>query len=445
MDAEDERSKAPPLDGEFYPTFEVWKKYEEIAMHFNDLISRLRFQALAGVAGLSASIGLLADKLAGDGKTPESIASWAFGVLAILWVALFALDFFYYNRLLIGAVEEIQRLEKHSRRSDRVGMIAFSLSVTSAVDVPVLSGLTRRGQRGPLVFYGIVFVCLVVLAFMADRGVTSADGGTGQGVVTTPGSPGAPGTPGTPCTPCAPPCSPCTSTPMPPPPGSEATAPTPPVPIPDMVRLWDALKKARAQQAGTLRDIASLVDSGARLLQPLLEKTGETASQALELGKAFFQHFAESAGDEAGKRTVEAVFDYFSGEDSTAKPVTDPRQATRTFSVQRGVVRFDLDRYVVAPSGQATINGLVAASPRARTFWLIVGSTDRSGSEARNTALAKQRVEAVAAYLKARGVDERLIIERPLSELAAPVPGYDGGRDPENRRTEIFLLIVNPG
>jgi outer membrane protein OmpA-like peptidoglycan-associated protein len=233
---------------------------------------------------------------------------------------------------------------------------------------------------------------------------------------------------------------------MPPQPGSEATAPTPPVLLPDMVELWEGLKGALARKnADTLGDIASLVDSGARLLQPLLEKTGETASQALELGKAFFQHFAESAGDEAGKRTVDAVFDYFSGKGNAATPATDPKRATRTFSVQRGIVRFDIDRSVLPPSGQATINSLVAASPRARTFWLIVGSTDRSGSEARNTTLAKERVDTVAAYLKARGIDQRLIIQRPLSELAAPVPGYDGGRDPENRRTEIFLLIVNPG
>ena len=39
---------------------ELWEKYEEIAMHFNDLIIRLRTQALAGVAALSTLVGLFA-------------------------------------------------------------------------------------------------------------------------------------------------------------------------------------------------------------------------------------------------------------------------------------------------------------------------------------------------------------------------------------------------
>jgi hypothetical protein len=37
---------------------ELWEKYEEIAMHFNDLLIRLRTQALGGVAALSAIVGI---------------------------------------------------------------------------------------------------------------------------------------------------------------------------------------------------------------------------------------------------------------------------------------------------------------------------------------------------------------------------------------------------
>jgi hypothetical protein len=53
--------KAPrDTDDEGWPIFDVWKKYEQIAMHFNDLLIRIRTQALAGVAALSAFTGLFA-------------------------------------------------------------------------------------------------------------------------------------------------------------------------------------------------------------------------------------------------------------------------------------------------------------------------------------------------------------------------------------------------
>jgi hypothetical protein len=41
-----------------WPLKEVWKDYEEIAMHFNDLLIKLRTQALGGVAALSALVGI---------------------------------------------------------------------------------------------------------------------------------------------------------------------------------------------------------------------------------------------------------------------------------------------------------------------------------------------------------------------------------------------------
>ena len=47
-----------PSDYSFDNVFKLWSKYEDVTMHFNDLILKLRFQALAGVAGLSAVAGL---------------------------------------------------------------------------------------------------------------------------------------------------------------------------------------------------------------------------------------------------------------------------------------------------------------------------------------------------------------------------------------------------
>ncbi len=56
--ASSEDGSPKPADG--FPMFELWDKYEAITMHFNDLLMKLRTQALAGVAALSAVDGIFA-------------------------------------------------------------------------------------------------------------------------------------------------------------------------------------------------------------------------------------------------------------------------------------------------------------------------------------------------------------------------------------------------
>jgi hypothetical protein len=53
--AEEASNKIEAVDAneEGWPIFDVWDKYEAIAMHFNDLLIKLRTQALAAVAALS--------------------------------------------------------------------------------------------------------------------------------------------------------------------------------------------------------------------------------------------------------------------------------------------------------------------------------------------------------------------------------------------------------
>lgn len=74
-------------------TFEVWKKYEDIASHFNDLIIRLRVQALGGVAVLATIASLIARE-SGLGDMRWSMLAIGFLVLDIFWFAVFFLDFF---------------------------------------------------------------------------------------------------------------------------------------------------------------------------------------------------------------------------------------------------------------------------------------------------------------------------------------------------------------
>jgi hypothetical protein len=98
----------PPPDA---ATFARWLEYEKIAMHFNDLLIRFRLQAVGGLAAVGAIAGVMvSDK--GSTQSRYQVAAVTFALLAIAWVALAALDIFYYRLLLRGAVETIRSLEE---------------------------------------------------------------------------------------------------------------------------------------------------------------------------------------------------------------------------------------------------------------------------------------------------------------------------------------------
>jgi hypothetical protein len=119
--------EVPPPDADKDPHYVLWAKYEDIAMHFNDLMLKFRVQVLGGLATLSTLAGYLA-----SGKTSvdphQSGFAFAFsGVLLFSLVAAFVLDTFYYSRLLKGAVFALRKLESKDPR------IKFSTRIESVV------------------------------------------------------------------------------------------------------------------------------------------------------------------------------------------------------------------------------------------------------------------------------------------------------------------------
>src|SRR6266705_4175567 len=108
-----------------FDRFQVWREYEGVAMHFNDLIIRLRSQSLGGVAAAAT----LAAVVARNDTTAElrwGLLTGAFALLCIFWVAVWILDMGYYNRLLVGAVDALLTLESESQGSATVDRIVLS-------------------------------------------------------------------------------------------------------------------------------------------------------------------------------------------------------------------------------------------------------------------------------------------------------------------------------
>ncbi|MBI1213681.1 MAG: hypothetical protein GC190_19655 [Alphaproteobacteria bacterium] len=139
----------------------LWAKYEDIAMHFNDLLMRLRSQSLAGIAALSTIVGVLAKGDVASMRVSWFVAAMIFVAMALFWVAIWCLDFLYYNRLLRGAVSALAQIEQESRQptSFKSG-INMSTLIEGEFSKPLMHEDVRH-FRGVLLFYGIVLFAIV--------------------------------------------------------------------------------------------------------------------------------------------------------------------------------------------------------------------------------------------------------------------------------------------
>ncbi|MBK6765324.1 MAG: hypothetical protein IPG71_03105 [bacterium] len=111
-----------------------WSEVIEVQMHFNDLIIKFRASTLTVLAALfGGSIALL--RLSPGDVSIELI----YGVPLLFWATAFLIDFFYYHRLLLGAVEQAKKFDKNPLLK-RYGLCGLSQCVSKHVH-PTLSNI----------------------------------------------------------------------------------------------------------------------------------------------------------------------------------------------------------------------------------------------------------------------------------------------------------------
>ena len=146
--------------------FKLWKSYEDVAMHFNDLIIRLRIQSIWGIAALAAILGIFLHDRSGDSSNSFNycIASIALFVLIMFWIGIFILDIFYYNRLLEGAVNAIMELEQKKDGFAKKKNINLSTNIEMAFRTRFKHEPKgyKKILNGRILFYLIVLVALSV-------------------------------------------------------------------------------------------------------------------------------------------------------------------------------------------------------------------------------------------------------------------------------------------
>lgn len=138
-----------------FDRFALWKEYEMVAMHFNDLIIKLRSQSLGAVAAF-ATLATVVTRNTTAYELRWGLLTGAFLLLSMFWVAIWVLDLGYYNRLLQGAVDALLTIESQSKGSKSVDRIELS----TKIDERVKSGGGGRGHRWT--FYILVFLALVI-------------------------------------------------------------------------------------------------------------------------------------------------------------------------------------------------------------------------------------------------------------------------------------------
>jgi hypothetical protein len=134
----------------FEDVFKLWSKHEDTAIHFNDLLIKLRIQILGGVS-ISGTLAATIEKNSHSLK-------YIFVSFWVIWGAVWILDAFYYSRLLSGAVDATIDIERE--------FPGFQLS--TKIKKSVNQNLKKVGG-GVHIFYLIIFICLFVTSALIWR------------------------------------------------------------------------------------------------------------------------------------------------------------------------------------------------------------------------------------------------------------------------------------
>jgi outer membrane protein OmpA-like peptidoglycan-associated protein len=102
------------------------------------------------------------------------------------------------------------------------------------------------------------------------------------------------------------------------------------------------------------------------------------------------------------------------------------------------VVFFEFDKAELTDQAKVVLANVARDVESAKIETIFTsGHTDRAGADAYNDALARMRVDAVAKYLIASGVDKGKILTADYGEARPRVATPDGQIESENRRVEI--------
>jgi hypothetical protein len=124
----------------------LWYHYEQVAMHFNELIIQYRLHLMGGLGTIGALSGYLIGGKVDDPQMRNWLRALVSTGLLMLLVAAASLDLFYYDQLLQGAVDALVEFEsKHP-----------PIDLSTLIEKKV----TYRGMIPIYFTYGLIFISL---------------------------------------------------------------------------------------------------------------------------------------------------------------------------------------------------------------------------------------------------------------------------------------------
>lgn len=152
---------------------EEWKTVIQVQMHFNDMIMKMR---TTGISVVLAVFGAAAYSLQYD-KLYLTISGYSFhaSVLVILFglgmlVGVFCLDYFYYYKMLIGAVKRGYEIDEAYKNRQVDGCKIFGMTTMIRDEI----GKPGKSKYFVWLFYGLVFILGVIFIICILFGYTPA-------------------------------------------------------------------------------------------------------------------------------------------------------------------------------------------------------------------------------------------------------------------------------
>lgn len=135
---------------------EEWKQVIQTQMHFNDVVLRFRTMALTAFVTLIAAIIALSKIATLNRATVVLLICMPL----ILWAAAGALDFFYYHRLLLGAVTQAEKYD-NSEIGRKYGLFGMTTCISSSIHVPTSNLLVITYYTLP----GLLTAAILIINF----------------------------------------------------------------------------------------------------------------------------------------------------------------------------------------------------------------------------------------------------------------------------------------
>lgn len=134
-----------------------WQATIEVQTHFNDLIMRFRTSVLTVFVTAIGAVVTLARLSSGLHKSDVIFLA---ALPMILWFTSFVIDYFYYHRMLLGAVAHSLKFDAMSNENH--GLFGLTTAISNSVKPPT--------SRLLIVIYYFIPVFFVVLLFVVLYG-----------------------------------------------------------------------------------------------------------------------------------------------------------------------------------------------------------------------------------------------------------------------------------